>query len=609
MKKIKILSAILSVIMAFSCLSVIPVNAETETEKTFTSLELVSLPDKLCDKPLAEIFYGTKLKIGYSDSTFETVTISNENSFSEYYDFTSEVGYGLAFCSYEVSEYESIELNAEIFVSDCIQIQIVGFGDDFYDISTVYEYPENYTLPTAFCKDNLSYRTNNDDTLTVVAMHEIYTGELDEYGFPIYQSEFEIPENVYGKKVTAVANNAFLNYSHATKVTIPESVKSIGTYAFGYCFSTYNEPDLHNIPINIESNLLARELSQAEDSEEFIVMIDLYAESYDLLAEYLIDTYFKADTEFTYDKDYGSITATLTKAEIFAMGNEDEITITPLYETDHYMIEDYLYDYMRSAPEGTKIPILITTTAYSLATGKTIAKKIMDTYFDGTTDYVLRDYDFIAVNATAEQVLAMKSDQNVNYLELNFNYERIGYDLFKEMTLTDDSVKHDIYIVAPYESDPKTKLTEVKNEFFANCYSEFFYSDYDLFLVVKGATKQQITSMEADLGSIDYSANIFGYPLINKYYDLEIHGTKGSAAEKYATENEITFVEIPSARKLGDVNGDGVVNVNDATDILKANVGIITLTDEQTKLADLDGNGRINVTDATIVMKMAVGLM
>jgi WD40 repeat protein len=58
----------------------------------------------------------------------------------------------------------------------------------------------------------------------------------------------------------------------------------------------------------------------------------------------------------------------------------------------------------------------------------------------------------------------------------------------------------------------------------------------------------------------------------------------------------------------GDVNGDGRVNIQDATLALQSAVNVTTLSAEQTSRADLNGDGRINIQDATAILLKAVGL-
>lgn len=55
-----------------------------------------------------------------------------------------------------------------------------------------------------------------------------------------------------------------------------------------------------------------------------------------------------------------------------------------------------------------------------------------------------------------------------------------------------------------------------------------------------------------------------------------------------------------------DVNGDGVVNVQDCTLIQKYSADLEMLTDEQLKKADCNNDGYVNVIDATTLQKMIV---
>lgn len=55
-----------------------------------------------------------------------------------------------------------------------------------------------------------------------------------------------------------------------------------------------------------------------------------------------------------------------------------------------------------------------------------------------------------------------------------------------------------------------------------------------------------------------------------------------------------------------DVNGDGVININDCTLIQKYAASLAELTDEQLKKADCNNDGTVNVIDATTLQKIIV---
>ncbi len=60
--------------------------------------------------------------------------------------------------------------------------------------------------------------------------------------------------------------------------------------------------------------------------------------------------------------------------------------------------------------------------------------------------------------------------------------------------------------------------------------------------------------------------------------------------------------------EAGDVNGDGKVNLEDATLVLKNALGIISLEGESVLRADIDKDGKVDLNDATAVLKMALGI-
>ncbi len=67
------------------------------------------------------------------------------------------------------------------------------------------------------------------------------------------------------------------------------------------------------------------------------------------------------------------------------------------------------------------------------------------------------------------------------------------------------------------------------------------------------------------------------------------------------TEPESTYL-------IGDANGDGKINVKDATQIQKAAAALVTLDDMQTLAADSNGDGTVNVKDATAIQKFVAGI-
>ena len=86
-----------------------------------------------------------------------------------------------------------------------------------------------------------------------------------------------------------------------------------------------------------------------------------------------------------------------------------------------------------------------------------------------------------------------------------------------------------------------------------------------------------------------------------------MYGYTDSYAQTYAEKNSITFVALDFVK--GDLSGDGVVDINDVTDIQKLMISDEELTEEQISLADVDGDGIVCVRDATYIQKYLAGVV
>lgn len=58
----------------------------------------------------------------------------------------------------------------------------------------------------------------------------------------------------------------------------------------------------------------------------------------------------------------------------------------------------------------------------------------------------------------------------------------------------------------------------------------------------------------------------------------------------------------------GDINGDGVLDINDVVMVMKYILGLSNLTGEQLETADLNGNGAVDIRDVTRIKQIVVGL-
>ena len=232
-----------------------------------------------------------------------------------------------------------------------------------------------------------------------------------------------------------------------------------------------------------------------------------------------------------------------------------------------------------------------------------LCEELSNKYFGGRTDYTV-DYDFYSmrVNATFNEIKAVSEDDAVGYIHF-YGADGICYDLYKALYFEDDDYLTDIFVEDYSEEHLTSNFTEYADTYFADCEYDIFNFGSEELLIIKGASKKQIFEASQDN---NFVMNLFDYPLIRHYNDIVIYGENGSAAQTYAEENSIEFVGSGSEYQLGDVNLDGIVNVTDATEILKYNVELVAFTDEQKALADFDGNGIINVSDVSELQRAIV---
>ena len=108
--------------------------------------------------------------------------------------------------------------------------------------------------------------------------------------------------------------------------------------------------------------------------------------------------------------------------------------------------------------------------------------------------------------------------------------------------------------------------------------------------------------------SCEYEYAMEGDEWFHKKYDgFVIRGYEGTEAERYANDNGFTFIPIistgPTPTEYGDANGDGSVNISDATEIQMYAAGLSEFNEAQLKYADVTGDGNVNIEDVTMIQK------
>lgn len=580
MKKIKTLSVLLSALTAFSGLSITTASA-VETEAN--GLKIIDYPDDILEKDIDEILYGITIQmpdgstIVTDENTFELVRNS---------DYCDTFGYGDIWATKQ-NGVKGFSVSAEMYVSDSLTIDVSYWDENegIWENDTVFlDFPTNCELPNVFCKDGIAYQKNEDNTLTVKSMID---AESVPYG------SLEIPETVEGMTVTAIADNAFLCNVHMSDVTIPKTVTSIGEKAFGYCSGNH----IHADDYYMIASPTAMKFVEADDDEEFNFYVYLFDSEEELQRIY--ETYF-ADCDSVNFNAF-CIYGTAKKSQILPLIEVEGLYVN--FETEETNLDEYLVMAMDKADDETLIPITINTTATGEITASKIRKALKKRYFDEDTEFYYDWYGHIYVEATKSQIEALKEDEYVTYINLG-DSDFISSQLYYEIYDADWDDTFNIYFNSATDTNSEYDLKLAHEAYFDNCEGDYVMLDGNPYYVIYGATKQQIV----DTSCVDYLyMDLFDEPHISKYNGLTIYGEVGSYAEEYAKANNFTFEQKKSDYVIGDVNLDGTVSILDATVVMKANVGMEFLTEQQTKLADLNNDGLVNVVDATEIQKKLAG--
>lgn len=226
-------------------------------------------------------------------------------------------------------------------------------------------------------------------------------------------------------------------------------------------------------------------------------------------------------------------------------------------------------------------------------------------YFDGYKSYAYSiyyvdcptDIEFIvwnnyikssATDDTAMSVAEKQSDGvNTEFCSL-YDYDIYDAEWFAEMEES-------------FNGDKKALGSYADNFFYDEEYGSGFSFNFDNMIYV---VPQNAVSENSSVTGIEtYKGNWYFF------YGEDEYGTYPTRdeSEKNNTLYSLCPYAVIDDGGIGDVDGNGVIDVSDATTIQKYLAGLIELTDRQRRIADINSNEVVDIFDATAIKYLLVG--
>ncbi|MBQ4569174.1 MAG: starch-binding protein [Ruminococcus sp.] len=151
----------------------------------------------------------------------------------------------------------------------------------------------------------------------------------------------------------------------------------------------------------------------------------------------------------------------------------------------------------------------------------------------------------------------------------------------------------------------------VTNDYGENIFVAYVPKEFGNYIISNGSGEQTVDlSVDKSLGMYMAEKNEEGKWTIGEWtpefyeYVAPTQPTQPTQPSDPVTQPSAPAKDII----LGDADGNGIVNVKDATSIQKHVAELITLSEDGIVAADSDGNGTVNVKDATAIQKHIAGM-
>ncbi len=402
------------------------------------------------------------------------------------------------------------------------------------------------------CGDNLHWVLKTDGTLYIFGTGEMGKGGSESDSWGRYSDS--IKKAIIEEGATNIGGRAFYNHEALTEIQIPDSVTSIGDYAFEYCTSLASITFGENSQLTSIGNLA-------------------FASCTGLASITIPDSVTSiADWAFPDCTSLANITVDANNA----IYSSDENGV--LFNKDKTTLIQYPIGNTRTS---YTIPDSVTSIgAYAFAFCTSLASITFgeNSQLKSIGGYAFRDCASLASITIPDSVTS------------------IGWSAFEYCTS-----------LASVNFDENSQLTSIVAGVFTNCASlaniTIPYSVENIgqhaFLGCSALTGIDILNPDCEIYD---SADTIPQTTI-------IRGYLASGAQAYAEKYDRIFEPIDSHILMGDIDNDGQITAGDARLALRASVGLEMLTTRQKHIGDIDKDNIITAGDARLILRWSVGML
>ncbi len=374
-----------------------------------------------------------------------------------------------------------------------------------------------------------------------------------------------IPAEIDGYKVVGIDNRAFDKNPEISTVQIPDSVTTIGQYAFVKTAYYKNDANWQDGVLYIGKFLITAKTS--------------------LEGAYVIKdgTTVMADAAFRNCKKLTKITIPEGMTAVSLLAFRDcEALAEVVFPSTLKTIGSYAFLYCVSLKSVTLPEGVEKLGSYSFNGSGLIEVEIPASVRAIDKYAFCHCEDLVAINvaeanesySSLSGVLYNKDKTTLVYVPNAIDYEKVEYP----GTVT--TIGKGAFEGADFEEvEIPENITVIEEAAFEGC---------------ENLKKVKIPASVTEIGEGAFNGC---------HEDFVIDAEKGTYAYTYAEENGLLPV-----RLIGDINNDGKVSSLDARWILQAVAELRTLDDEQKALADVNGDNKINSIDARWTLQIAAGL-